>query len=361
MIFSLISCNKEEVPEGLQVVAISEEEGFKFYGPDGWIIVNDVFNADYKVYATKRTGKSKTSITFVQAPMPEKAIAEYFSDSINSPVSGIAFTVVKEPTKTTFGNADEAYNCIYTYKYSEYDSAERKSVEKDMTCLQYFIKHGGKFYIYTYTAYGTPTDEAGEYQTYLSLVNTSVESFLFTEKTEAAKEPTYETDSDGYMAVSDKGKCGYVLYLPADYTVVGNDGDVEAKISDSAALSITKASSTGVNVLTYFEMRRNDLAAIASDVKDIKITVKADYDEENDFFDDWDMVMPTVDSSIKFGDLSNIASFEYTYVYGGVTYHVYQMVGVDFRNGFVLTYTATEEEYEKHLDEIKIILEKVKF
>lgn len=361
---ALVSCNEESAPTGLQVVAISEEEGFKFYGPDGWTVVNDYFNADYKVYATKLTGRSKTSITFVEAPMPEGGLDEYFAASIAEFPESFKVTVTKNVTKATFGNASDAYNSIYTYKYTEYDYSVSKYVEKDMTCMQYFIKHGGRFYIFTYTAYGTPDDESADYQTYLSLVNDCVKNFLFTDRVGSSESPVYEKDADGYNLVSDKTLCGYELYLPDSYQVVGTNGDVEAKIAGGAALSITRASDAGVNIVTYMSMRRHELSGIVSDIKDIEVSVTTEYDKNSDIFseENWEItVMPTVDKTIKFGNLTNIASYEYTYVYNGVTYHVYQMLGVDMFAGYVFTYTATEEEYSQHLDEIKIILEKVKF
>jgi len=362
--FALVSCNEESAPEGLQVVAISEEDGFKFYGPDGWTVVNDFFNPEYRVYATKLTGRSKTSLTFVEAPMPDEELNQYFKDSIATFPESFKVTVKKEVTKTTFGNASEAYNCVYTYKYTEYDYTVAKYVEKDMTCMQYFIKHGGRFYIFTYTAYGTPDDEAADYQKYLSLVNDCVKNFLFTERGDAPAAPKYEKDEDGYNLVSDKTLCGYDLYLPDSYQVVGTNGDVEAKISDGAALSITRASDAGVNIVTYMSMRRHELSGIVTDITDIKVSVTTEYDKNSEIFseENWEItVMPTVDTNIKFGNLSNIAAYEYTYVYNGVTYHVYQVLGVDMFSGFVFTYTATEQEYSKHLDEIKTILEKVDF
>jgi hypothetical protein len=45
----------------------------------------------------------------------------------------------------------------------------------------------------------------------------------------------------------------------------------------------------------------------------------------------------------------------------GEAYHVYQLMGVDSRNGYVFTYTATEAEYEKNIDEVKKIIKKVRF
>ncbi len=363
-LFGFISCSKDEAPEGLQVVEISEEEGFKFYGPEGWTVVNDSYNADYRVYAAKLTGRSKTSITLVGAPMPEGEIAEYFDGSLSEIPESIksTLTITKPVERDSFGNADDAYKCIYTYKYTEYDYTVQDYAERDMTCMQIFIKNDGSFYIFTYTAYGTPTDEAADYMKYLETVQKCIESFEFTEKSGSSAAPEYEKDGDGYNLVSDEALCGFELYLPDGYRVAGNKGDVEAKISDGASLSLTRASDTGVNIITYLGLRKSELSQIVTDITDIQVTVTTDYDAQSAIFKDWEIdVMPVVDTALTFGELKNIAAYEYTYIYDGVKYHVYQVLGVDFTTGYVFTYTSTEDEYASHIDTIKTILKKVKF
>lgn len=363
-LFSLASCSREEAPDGLQVVAISEEDGIKFYGPEGWTVINDSYNADYKVYATKLTGRSKTSLTFVGAPMPEGDIAAYFTSSLTEVPESImsTLTVTKPVEPDSFGNADEAYKCIYTYKYTEYDYTAQDYVQKDMTCMQIFIKNDGEFYIFTYTAYGTPTDGEGDYLKYLETVQSCITSFEFTAKSGMAGDVIYEKDADGYNLVSDKSLCGFELYLPDSYKVAGNTGDIEAKISDGASLSLTRASDTGVNIITYLGMRKSELSQIVTEITDIQVTVTTEYNAESEIFNEWEIdVMPVVDSSLRLGDLSNIAAYEYTYVYDGEKYHVYQVLGVDFTTGYVFTYTAAEDEYAEHIDTIKTILKKVRF
>ena len=62
--------------------------------------------------------------------------------------------------------------------------------------------------------------------------------------------------------------------------------------------------------------------------------------------------------------ISNTGKREYTYVYGGKTYHVYQIFCVSsglIKKGYIFTYTASEDNYNLHLDDINRILTKIEF
>ncbi len=54
-------------------------------------------------------------------------------------------------------------------------------------------------------------------------------------------------------------------------------------------------------------------------------------------------------------------AYEYTYVHEGEKYHVYQILAIDGTNGYVFTYTALEENYSLHFDEVLKVVEKVNF
>ena len=121
-VIMLTSCG-EEAPEGLSVVTTSNDYGVKFYCPEGWTVVSDSYNGDYKVYAAKLVGRSITSVSFVGAPMPEGGFSKenlslYLEESLKTFPEGIYSTlnITKTLAKETFGNSDEAYKCIYTYK-----------------------------------------------------------------------------------------------------------------------------------------------------------------------------------------------------------------------------------------------------
>ena len=150
------------------------------------------------------------------------------------------------------------------------------------------------------------------------------------------------------VLVTDKRVAGYELYLPACYEVIDNSTLTTARINDSASITVSKATGTGVSIGQYWENRREQLSAYVTDITEISV---------NNTNTDGDGV------AVVFGDLDSakVASYEYTYEFGGTVYHVYQVMGVDSWNGYVFTYTATESEYALHLEQIAAILSAVRF
>ena len=252
--------------------------------------------------------------------------------------------------------ADLAYKTVYTYTYGEFD----------VSVMQIAIKRGGDRFLFTYTSYGKVSDESSYYRTYLEKAQAVIDSFTFTDKGEgdASAEREYPKDADGYILVSDEALSGFELYVPEGYTVTDSSAFVSVKASDNAVITLVKATETGVGILDYLAARHDDMAAITTDFTDIAVKVSTSVNTDTDYFKNWSITtLPEVDESLKLGNLDpkNTVSYEYSYTYRGVRYHVYQVLGVDRFNGYVFTYTATEEEYATHLDEIKTILEKVKF
>ncbi|MBO5908111.1 MAG: hypothetical protein J6Q85_08200 [Clostridia bacterium] len=345
-------------PDGMQLVYESKSEGYVFWGPDGWIISNRG-----AVAATYLSSFNQTSITFTKAPMPSETDGSgavdfdlYFQNSMAA--FPYEITVVERGVSENFGTAeagaDRAKRYVYTYKYGELDVA----------CMQILLTRGEDFFIFTYTSYGSPSDESSYYRTYLDKALAVCENFQFTDKSDEGEAPIPSVDKDGYYLASNKTLSGFELYLPVDYTLVDASALVSAKISNKANVSLTRATQTGVGILDYLLLRREKLSAITDSFTDIKISVAKAVNTESEYFDDWTLsILPELDSELKLGNLdsSRVAAYEYTYTLGENTYHVLQVLGTDNLNGYVFTYTALEEEYAEHLGEIRTILEKVIF
>ena len=340
-----------EIPEGMQLVKESKEDGFIFFGPAAWIIANQG-----EVYCTYLSGINTTSITFTSVEISTESMKDYFNrtradfpykDSMNISVDG---------ERVNFGNADEAYKYVYSYKYGDYDIA----------CLQILVRHGDKHFVFTYTSYGDISDETSYYRTYLDRAQKVIDNFKFTESTaeDSKDEPEYETDSDGYILISDKAVSGFDLYVPKSAEVLDSSAIVSARIGENSMISLTRATETGVNILHYLSARHDEMAAITEGFTDIEVKVTVSYNEDSPIFEDWNIsVMPTVDDSLRFGDLEpkTTAAYEYSFEWQGEKYHVYQLLGVGRFDGYVFTYTSTEADYNKDLGIAEKIIEKVKF
>lgn len=352
-ILSLSGCNskKNDIPEGLQVGYESLEDGYIFYVPENWAIVN---GGD--IAAAKVSVINNTSVSFAKAEMPKNEIPLYFEESLQDFPAVIkeSMNILLRDKECSFGNANgRAYKYVYTYKYEDHDYA----------CMQILLTHDDRFYIFTYTSYGDVNESSSTYAQYLESVQLAIDNFKFTEKGETSPS-SYEKDADGYNLVSDPTLSGFSLYLPDGYEVIYSSGFVKAKISEGANLSLSKATQTGIGIMDYLKIRKDDLSKFTTDFSDIDICLATDVNTESQIYDNWSFdVMPRKDESLYFGNLDQggILSYEYKYTFSGNVYQVYQVMGVDKYNGYVFTYTALEGEYESHIEEIKNILKKVNF
>ncbi|MBQ2876689.1 MAG: hypothetical protein IJE25_06750 [Clostridia bacterium] len=372
VMLSLTSCGNDgvEVPEEMQIVRESKADGYIFFGPEGWKVANQG-----EVAATYLSAFNRVSITFTKADMPTVGTAAEGTDAHK-----VAFDAYMKKTSESFpyelsgemsgkkinfgsskGAADLAYEYIYTYKADG----------EDVACRQILVVRGEDFFILTYTAFGSPTDENSSYRIYLPKVNLVIKNFLFTKKGNApeADKPTYEKDGDGYILVSDKALSGFKLYIPEDYEVVDNSGIVSAKISGGANIIISKATETGQSVLNYVLNRRQDVLEVADkdSLVDIKVSVPEEIKQTSESLKGWPLeIWPEYDPNMKFGNLPSgtIAAYEYKFSHGGNDYHSFQILGVTsglFQSGYVFTYTALESEYDDHIEEVMKIISKVEF
>ena len=229
--------------------------------------------------------------------------------------------------------------------------------------MQIIIIQDGRAFLFTYTSHGDVMSDSSDYQRYLPQVQTAIDAFKFVERSD--KTPiVFEKDEEGYNLVSDIAICGFSLYLPEEYALIYNDGFVRAKISGGANITLTKATETNIGILDYLKNRKDALSSLSTDFTDIKIALATEVDPEREVFKNWKFdVMAVQDEEILFGNLNknSIISYEYKYTYNEKVYHVYQIMGVDDRNGYVFTYTALDGEYDTHLEEIMKIIGKVTF
>ena len=387
LMLSLVSCGESseyEIPEGLQLVRESKEDGYVFFGPDGWQIANQGDLA-----ATFISSFNQTSITFAKVggfdEVIDNSLLQYKDDGttldyqktldayMNSISDTLGYTITPATltgTVTNFGaqgsRADKAYQ--YTYKF--------KANGTEFSCRQILALRADELFVFTYTAPTKGNDGTTPYSSYMDKVNLTISSFMFTKKSAetAAPAPEYEKDADGYLLVSDGSLSDFKLYLPADYEVVDNSGLVSAKITDKANITIFKATDTGIGALDYLLRRRAATFEIADEgsFKDIEIQLAKQIENAENYYKEykWDEkcpIRPKYNQNLTFGNAasSQVVSYQYSYSHGGNDYVCYMIFGVSpgifARSGFVFTYTAIADEYELHWAQIQKILSKVEF
>ena len=325
-VLSMTACqNNEGAPDGMQLVKGGKEVGYNFWGPEEWVVSN--YGNIACTYASKI---DMSSMTFVESEMPAGTIAEYFeSEKTKFPYE---IKVSVNGKNSTFGNAKEAKTYVYSYTYKEFS----------YTCMQIFVINSDRFYIFTYTASNADRgDGKTYYEYYLDKVTEVINSFEFTgNPTDSNADKNYEYDNDGYKLISDKTIAGFKMYVPKSFNVDYSSALVSASHQDGSNVTMAQATYTGVQSKDYWEARKENINAFANNT----------------------VVEIEVGKQIDLPDTRWALAYEYTYVFEGVKYHVYQVqIVASATTGYVFTYTASEELYETHLAEMKKVLNKFEY
>ncbi len=335
VMLTAVSCKKDDVPDGMQTVMGGEDIGYYFYGPEEWVIAN-VGN----IACTYASRIDTSSMTFAETKMPEGSIEEYFeAEKTKFPYE---ITVETNGESVFFGNADKpAVKYTYTYSYKE----------SSYGCMQIFVTHGDRFYIFTYTASTESRADGNSYYSYyLEKVENTIKSFKFTVKNgSTGSTPEYERDADGYILVSDKSISGFKLYVPDSYHVSLATSVSSVSRDDGTTITVASPTYPATSAEDYWEKRHDDIVRIADkglDENGASVTT---------------LEVITENKRIELSNCDVAAEFEYKYVLDGVTQHIYQVVVRAGRDNYVFTYISREDSYLLHLDEAKRILEKIEF
>lgn len=366
MLVAFSGCgNDNEVPEGMQLVRGGEEEGYYFYAPEEWTVANVG-----EVAAAYASNVNTTSVTFAEIDEAsfkndsegvadsDYFLYEYFNDNKHLYPADTVYGA--EAEERILGSANERADIavVYTYSYKYNDVS--------YGFMQYFAVHDGRYYILTYSAINEVIEgfEESRYDTYLEKFTSIVENFRFVDK-KAADEKNPAGAPDEYRLVSDKGLCGFELYAPYEFALDYSSAIVSLSTEDGSSICLTEATGTGTSVAEYMLNRQHELEQIVTDFKWITPL------KEVSTVDGGSVMAPegtqaTLGNLPKRDSAYNYAlAFEYTYVFNGESYHVYQIAASDFMllsgEGYVFTYTAKAENYDEHLPTVMEIIDRIVF
>ena len=327
LLLALTGCSQgADAPEGMQLVRGSDALGYYLYSPIGWIAASQGNIASSYVSTI-----DSTSVTLVEAKMPEGTIKEYFEAA----KADFTFEItVKneggEPIACKLGNAD-AHRYVYDFEYSGFK----------FRTMQIFATFEERFYIFTFTAQLTERSAGTSYYDF-HLENSLpkiIENVKFVSKSGTLPSPEYP-EVGGYFLVSDKKLCGFDMYVQKDYKVDYSDGIVSVTRDDGANITVSKSTATGVTIRDYWANRKKELEAIVGTVTEIEVNKS---------------------EGVTLGNLATAASYEYTYELGGVKYHVYQVFAVDTFEGYAFTFTAPEAIYAERIGEALDVAARLEF
>lgn len=335
----LCGCGDEiDVPDEMQLVGGGAEDGYYFFAPEEWTVSN-IGEVD-AVYVSR---VDTSSVTFVKVDpasfaKPDPTVSDedfffgsYFELSKSEFPSDTEFFTNAEATLLGSGEtkADRAIKYTYSYTYAEHKFG----------FMQILASHGTSFYILTYSA---PMEERSEgvtnYDFYLEKLGQVIDNFRFVDAVEGTPKEEPVSDEDGDVLISDPKLCGFSLSVPSGFERDFASAIVSASAEDGSNITMTKTTAGGMKVNEYFELRKTELSKIVGEIT----------------------VVNTVNKT-ALGNSENAAAYEYTYEYGGKSFHVYQIFAVVGRSGYVFTYTAREDSYAKHFEDVTRIIGKVVF
>lgn len=323
LLASLIGCGKDNgVPEGMQLCLGGEEVGYYFYVPEAWTCSN--FGECAMAYISSINA---TSVSLAEAAVPgEVSLADYFEESKNEFAYEIDLAVENETVN--LGNATEAVQFVYTFVYNDLN----------FRVLQVLARFEERSYIFTYTSFDTESkDGKTVYEINLENALKVMENIRFVTKTAGGAEDM-PTDADGDRLVSDRVICGFDLYMKDGWECRVSDGLVHIVADDGSNLSVVQATNTGVYLDEYWKIRQDELSGFVRDLEILR---------ENE--------------KVSFANAKDAYCYEYRYTYGTTVYHVYQVFAVTQFRGYAFTYTAAEDNYERHLPDVMAMAEKLHF
>ncbi len=356
MAISLVACDGgSDTPAGMQLAAGGAADGYYFYVPEEWLVSNVG-----KIKSAYISRVNTTSVSFAEIELGEREdkdeyfFGEYFNESLAEfPTQPEMLT---NGEAATFGTgdfaADKAQKYVYNYThkeviYTEDENAPTEYREVKFCFMQILVREGERYFIFTYSALATAEEGVTpNYERYLEKAQSVIDNFRFTNPT-SGDEPEKDEpicDGDGFVLISDKALSGFELYVPESFTPDFSSGIVSATHEDGSNITVTKATGTGVTAKLYWEKRKAELESITESLTEIEIEKPAALGNA---------------SSPLYGDWC--WSYEYEYVYNGKAYRVYQILALDGSNGYIFTYTAPQECFESHFEDIEKVIEKVHF
>ncbi len=351
----LSSCSKKsDVPSGMQLVAGGKSEGYYFYAPEEWTVSN--VGEIKSAYASRVDTSSVSFCEIDAAKMAPVGInpADYFFNSyfesgLSEFPEGAKLEVTKSGEEALFGKEKEAADRAVKYTYNmEY-------TEHKFGFMQILLEKNGRFFVFTYCALlETRTDNKTYYDFYLEKVQSVIDEFRFVEADGGTDEKLeYKRDEDGYLLVTDKDYAGFEFYIPEVFGLDYASAVVSATHEDGSNINMSESMMTAtMSIDAYLKYRHEELSEF---VTELTIIPSPDAKEGQ------------IAAPVKFGNADAAWSCEYTFIYNGEKYHVFQVYAVNRPplslngEGFVFTYTAKEANYTLHSEEIDSIIEKVKF
>lgn len=342
MMLSLVSCanTSEEVPNGMQIASCAGAD-YRLYVPTSWVL-----NTSYGVSGAYRNLDKQSTVSVMSYTVADyvdemrtdgvnvdesgERIAWFWNRECCSPIESRALNgaVTKVEEECVATSLDGANAKQYRY-HGLIDTAERM----ELHFLQVVAEREGMFYVFTFTA------ESEMFDLYRSEVDQMLENFIFAEPYEPfeASKKLSDADAPQGMQLASGDDVAYRFYVPSDWKIRYDESIYSAYVeSDKTSVSVVPymPEVSVMSVSEYFAMSRKMMEGMAGVDG---LTLVSDSEK------------------VMLGERESTV-YEYRLRIGGVEYYYRQYIAAHRNMIYCLTYTATSETYDLHLEELDAIV-----
>lgn len=350
-LLAFASCAKsaEDVPEGMQLVSCAGAD-YRLYVPTSWVAnttygVSGAYRSLDKqstvsvmTYGADAYGEQLTAAGISQEDT-EARIQWFWENNCLAPVKSRAL----DQTVTFGEGSGEGLTYLGGAKAKEYSyhgviqTAERL----ELHFLQVVAERNARFHVFTFTA------TAEMYDMYLSEVKDSIlAQFKFAEPYVPLMDEQKKLNDGANAPEGMKSAAGddvaYNFYVPQDWVIDANQSIYAAYVAeDKTSVSVAPymPDVSVMSVKEYFNMSRSMMENMAG-------------------VDGFELISDTEEADLG-GRVATV--YEFRLSIGGKTYRYRQYIAAYKSMIYCLTYTATEEAYSLHLEELNSIVDAFQF
>ena len=343
MLLSLASCakNSEEVPDGMQIASCAGAD-YRLYVPTSWVV-----NNSYGVSGAYRNIKEQSTVSVVSYPVSNysahmaengvnvedsgERIAWFWNDQCRTAVArqdlnGEIALVEEECVSTSLGGANAKQ-----YRYSALIDGQR------LHFLQVVAEREGRFYVFTMSANEKMLESC------LADAGKMLEVFVFADPYEPENKKIIEDgEAPEGMKLASGEDVAYCFYVPKSWEIRYDESIYAAHDpTDMTSVSVTpyRPDAVTMRVSEYFEMSRQMMENMAGT-------------------DGFTLISDS--EKVNLGG-REATVYEFRLRVGGVEYHYRQYIAAYKSMIYCLTYTATEDHFDAHLEELSAIVSAFQF
>ena len=349
MLMATASCAKtsEEIPDGMQIASCAGAD-YRLFVPTSWVP-----NTAYGVSGAYRSLDTQSTVSVmtydVQLYMEEMA-----ADGVNTEESGARMewfwkSQCLKPVECRALNQAvtvDADACISTSldganaRQYCYHGVIKGAEQTELFFLQVVAERNSRFYVFTFTA--TPE----MFDLYRTEVEQMLSYFVFAEPYDPSVDARKKLDKGKNAPTGMKSAfdddVAYCFYVPSDWEIRWNDSIYAAYVAeDKTSVSVVPymPDVAVMSVAEYFEMSRTMMENMAG-------------------ADGFVLISDTEEATLG-GRKATV--YEYRLRVGGADYHYRQYIAAYKSMIYCLTYTATEDAYGLHLEELDAIVDAFQF